>query len=90
MKFNWKKFKTGKLVVHCRTKKQAKDFLKRARKHGLDFSLGKSSKEKTHYGRYKKRTGYRSPASGVLAYADIDFYEINELKIVEWSDYLKE
>ena len=89
MKFNWKKFKKGKLVVHCRTKKQEKDFLKRARKHGLDFYSGKSSKEKTHYGPYKKQTCYRCSSSGGLSYADFDFY-IDRFKIVEWSDYLKE
>ena len=83
-KFNWKEFKEGKIVVHCKTKKEAEDFCRQMHKQGMVCGTGNSYLSCTHYEEYKNKTCY----SGGGGYQSYDYFEKYRCNILEWSDYM--
>ena len=85
-KFNWDEFKNkdNKIVVHCKTEEEAKDFCKQMHEHGMKRGDGNSYLELTEYGKNLDETCY----TGVGSFACCDFYESEGYKILEWSDYM--
>lgn len=83
-KFNWDEFKNkyNKIVVHCKTEEEAKDFCKRMHEHGMKWRDGDSYLEHTEYGRYLSKTCY----TGDGGFASCVFCESEGYKILEWSD----
>ena len=84
-KFNWKEFKNkdNKIVVHCKTEEEAKDFCKQMHKHGMKWCNGGSYLENTNYNVRNKGTCYY----GNGEYSSRVFAEKYNYKILEWSDY---
>lgn len=83
-KFNWDEFKEGKIVVHCKTKKEAEDFCRQMHKQGMVWGTGNSYLSCTHYEEYKNKTCY----SGGGGYQSYDYFEKYRCNILEWSDYM--
>lgn len=83
-KFNWDEFKEGKIVVHCKTKKEAEDFCRQMHKQGMVWGTGNSYLSCTHYEEYKNKTCY----SGGGGYQSYDYFEKYRYEILEWSDYM--
>lgn len=81
--FDWESFKEGKIVVHCKTKKEAEDFCKQMHKQGMVWGTGNSYLSCTRYEEYKNKTCY----SGGGGYQSYDYFEKYKYKILEWSDY---
>lgn len=86
-KFNWDEFKNkyNKIVVHCKTEVEAKDFCKQMHEHGMAWRDGESYLEYTGYERYLSKTCY----SGDGWFADYDFCKSEGYEILEWSDYMQ-
>ena len=84
-KFNWDEFKNkeNKIVVHCKTKVEAKDFCKQMHKHRMKWRNGESYLKNTNYDMYNERTCYYGDGE----YSSRDFAEKYNYKILEWSDY---
>lgn len=82
--FDWESFKEGKIVVHCKTKKEAEDFCKQMHKQGMVWGTGNSYLSCTHYEEYKNKTCY----SGGGGYQSYDYFEKYRYNILEWSDYM--
>lgn len=86
-KFNWKEFKNtnNKIVVHCKTEKEAKDFCKQMHKHGMTWSSIRSYLVYTYYEKYKEESCYTN--YGVVV--TCNFCKENGYRILEWSDYIQ-
>lgn len=84
-KFNWDEFKNkdNKIVVHCKTEEEAKDFCKQMHKHRMKWWNGESYLENTNYNVRNKGTCYY----GSGEYSSRVFAEKHNYKILEWSDY---
>lgn len=82
--FDWESFKEGKIVVHCKIKKEAEDFCKQMHKQGMVWGTGNSYLSCTHYEEYKNKTCY----SGGGGYQSYDYFEKYRYNILEWSDYM--
>lgn len=86
-KFNWDEFKNkyNKIVVHCKTEEEAKDFCKQMHKHRMKWWNGESYLENTNYNVCNKGTCYY----GSGEYSSRVFAEKHNYKILEWSDYMQ-
>ena len=84
-KFNWDEFKNkdNRIVVHCKTEEEAKDFCKQMHKHRMKWRNGESYLKNTNYDMYNERTCYYGDGE----YSSRDFAEKYNYKILEWSDY---
>lgn len=84
-KFNWDEFKNkdNRIVVHCKTEEEAKDFCKQMHKHRMKWCNGESYLKNTNYDMYNERTCYYGDGE----YSTRDFAEKYNYKILEWSDY---
>lgn len=85
--FDWDKFKneSNKIVVHCRTEEEAKDFCRKMHEQGMRWRDGESYLECTEYGKYLSETCY----TGYGEFTSYDFYKEHEYIILEWSDYMQ-
>lgn len=86
-KFNWDEFKNkyNKIVVHCKTEEEAKDFCKQMHEHGMKWCNGESYLKNTNYNARNEGTCYY----GVGEYSSRVFAEKYNYKILEWSDYMQ-
>ena len=86
-KFNWDEFKNkdNKIVMHCKTEEEAKDFCRQMHGHGMKWCRGKSYMEKTNYEKCKGETCYTG--SGMLS--SYRYYNSEGYEILEWSDYMQ-
>ena len=83
--FDWESFKEGKIVVHCKTKKEAEDFCLQMNEQGMEWASGNSYLSYTHYGEYRDKTCY----SGDGGYQSYDYFEKCKYNILEWGDYMQ-
>lgn len=86
-KFNWDEFKNkyNKIVVHCKTEEEAKDFCKQMHEHGMKWCNGESYLKNTNYNARNEGTCYY----GAGEYSSRVFAEKYNYKILEWSDYMQ-
>lgn len=86
-KFNWDEFKNkdNRIVVHCKTEEEAKDFCRQMHEHGMKWSNGESYLKNTNYNVRHEGTSYY----GSGEYSSRDFAEKYNYKILEWSDYMQ-
>lgn len=86
-KFNWDEFKNkdNRIVVHCKTEEEAKDFCRQMYKHGMVWGSGNSYLSCTHYEEHKDKTCY----DGQGGYQSYDYFEKYRYEILEWSDYMQ-
>ncbi|MEG1142788.1 MAG: hypothetical protein RSE41_10180, partial [Clostridia bacterium] len=87
----WEEFKNENISVHCKTEKEAKDFIKCAYEHGISWKHDK--KDCINWIWYKNKTCYDSKnlysEEMILHYSPISYYKEKSYKILEWSDYMK-
>ena len=84
-KFDWERFKTEKIAVHCKTKEEAKDFCREMHDYGMKWNNGDTYLEYTNYNEFKEKTCY----SGIGCFCDYEHYKIEKYEILEWSDYMR-
>lgn len=82
--FDWNEFKSDKVAVHCKTEKEAKDFIKIAYDNWVEWNV--SDRDITNFCYYRNETCYAY--YGSIEYSSIEFYYNNDYKIIEWSDYM--
>lgn len=87
MKFDWDKFKdaVNKIVVHCKTEEEAKDFCRQMDAHGMQWCIGTSYLEENEFSRYKEETCY----SGDGTFSSYEYFIEYNYTVLEWSDYMK-
>ena len=85
--FNWLSFlnKNNKIAVHCKTKEEANDFCKQMNHYGLRWSTNSSYLKYNYYEAYGPKTCYSNQGE----YCSLDYFENNNYRIFEWSDYMK-
>lgn len=86
-KFNWDEFKgaDNKIVVHCKTEEEAKDFCRQMHGQGMKWCTGDSYLENTNYNVHNEGTCYY----GIGEYSSRVYAEKYNYKILEWSDYMQ-
>lgn len=85
-KFDWGKFKTENIAVHCKTEEEARDFCKKMHEQGMKWNGdGNSFLEETKYRTFQEKTCY----SGTGCFCPYDYYKKNKYTILEWSDYMR-
>lgn len=84
--FDWEKFKTEKIAVHCKTEEEAKDFCREMHERGMKWYSEETCLNRTHYDIYKEKTCYYADGE----YSRLEFAEEKGYAILEWSDYIQE
>ena len=82
--FDWESFKEGKIVVHCKTKKEAEDLCLQMHEHGMTWESGNSYLSYTYYAVHKNKTCY-----SIGGYQSCDYFRKYRCNILEWSDYMQ-
>ena len=84
-KFDWDKFKTEKIAVHCKTEEEAKDFCKKMHEQGMKWKNGNSYIEEQYYDVYQEKMCYYADGE----YSDLDYAKEKSYIVLEWSDYMQ-
>ena len=82
--FDWESFKEGKIVVHCKTKKEAEDLCLQMHEHGMTWESGNSYLSYTYYEVHKNKMCY-----SIGGYQSCDYFRKYRCNILEWSDYMQ-
>lgn len=90
-KFDWKRFKTGNIAVHCKTRKEAEDFIGKSIRHIKVWCDGdKIDVKHTYYWRANENeTCYVCNNVGLMV-SSKETSKHNNREILEWSDYMVE
>ena len=87
-KFDWEKFKSGDIAVHCSTIKEAKDFINKSKQYIRIWGDGeKIDEERTYWETRENGSCYVYSNMGLM----ISSREISRhcgREILEWSDYM--
>lgn len=84
MKFNFKEWENKKVVMHCKTEEEAKDFCKVMHEAGKRWFSGLEYISTVRWSDYKENTCYFFNEGVFDDLSDIT----QEYKILEWSDYM--
>ena len=89
-KFDWDRFKTANIAVHCRTLDEAKDFIKSAKDHvKIWYGGDKIDYNNVLWDEYKEKTCYSfSRRSKWLFVTSSETAKCVNREILEWSDYM--
>lgn len=87
-KFDWEKFKSGDIAVHCSTIKEAKDFIKSAKDH-LEIWYGgdKIDEEYTYWETHEREMCYAYKSIGLIISSRETSHNCGR-EILEWYDYM--
>ena len=85
-KFKYKKIMKENTVVHCQSKKQAKQLLKWADSKGLRWSSNRSYLEDLNYDMYRGKTCYYLTLG---FYCDSHFYKNKNYTILSFEEVIK-
>lgn len=85
--FDWNFFcdKNNNVAVHCKTEEEANDFCKQMNQYGLRWSTSDSYLKYNYYEAYGPKTCYSNQGE----FCSLDYFEYNNYRIFEWSDYMK-
>lgn len=87
-KFDWKRFKTGSIAVHCKTRKEAEDFIGKSIRHiKIWYDKDKIDVEHTHWIANENETCYICNNVGLMV-SSKETSKRNNREILEWSDYM--
>lgn len=87
-KFDWERFKTGNIAVHCRTRKEAKDFIgKSIRRIKVWCDEDKIDRERTYWAKNENETCYACSNVGLVVSSRKISQDCGR-EIIEWSDYM--
>ena len=84
MKFNFEEWKNKKVVMHCKTEEEAKDFCRVMHEAGKRWCSGREYISTVRWSDYKENTCYFFNEGAYDNLSDIT----QEYKILEWSDYM--
>ena len=87
--FDWNKFKTEKIAVHCKTQKEANRFFYEMSLQGI-LHTREHDNYWDEYGEctcYTTKLTYYLFNNTIWNYADKGWYEKNDYEILEFSDY---
>lgn len=89
-KFDWDRFKTANIAVHCRTLDEAIDFIKSAKGHVEKWYDGdRIDYNGIHWDKYKEKTCYFFGKRGkVLSVTSSEVLKHVNREILKWSDYM--
>lgn len=73
------------IAVHCKTEKEAKEFIRLAYANDCNWFLTKSSNE-TNYGKHKTATCYRIDSGRQLLFGSNEYYKFNHYKIINFNE----
>lgn len=81
--FDWEKFKTEKIAIHCKTEEEACAF------HNILFNkrIRRNHVESTYWNSYKESTCYDIKDNVFWYYSSKKWYEDNGYTVLEFSDY---
>ena len=84
--FDWNSFcdKNNNVAVHCKTEEEANDFCKQMNQYGLRWSTSDSYLKYNYYKAYGPKTCYSNQGE----FCSLDYFENNNYRIFEWSDYM--
>lgn len=85
MKFDFEKYKDQKVVMHCKTEEEAKDFCRVMDEAGLRWVTGERYTNVLEYERYRRKTCYQFNCGG---FASKEFFVEEGYEILEWSDFM--
>lgn len=85
MKFDFDKYKDQKVVMHCKTEEEAKDFCRVMDEAGLRWVTGERYTKVLEYERYRQKTCYQFNCGG---FASKEFFVEEGYEILEWSDFM--
>lgn len=98
-KFDWERFKTGNVAVHCKTKKEAEDFINKSKQYIKTWRDGdKIDEERTYWVTHENEMCY--VYNNIACYAYYGYNNIGLMissreishncgrEILEWSDYM--
>lgn len=88
-KFDWERFKTGNIAVHCKTREEAVDFFRKAKEDGITWNSGEelSPEGETLWKYNGSCTYYLYSGKGILITSG-ETVEKENIEILEWSDYM--
>lgn len=81
----WEKFKNGEIVVNCKTKKDAMEFLKYCHNQGMEWFSGGKLLLDDHYDRYNCNTCYIYTKEG-MEYASKKYWEGFDTNIIKFKE----
>lgn len=86
-KFNWDEFKNkdNKIVMHCKTEEEAKDFCRQMHGQRMKWRNGESYLKNTNYDMHNEGTCYYGDGE----WSSLDIAKNYNYKILEWSDYMQ-
>lgn len=87
MKFNFKEWEDKKVVMHCSTEKESRDFCRVMHEAGKRWYNGTSYLYRTGWSVLKEEICYNFNED---TYDCRSFYIEGEYKILEWSDYMSD
>lgn len=82
--FDWEKFKTEKIAVHCKTEEEAKDFCREMHEQGTRYFYEDDYLKYMNYDKYKEKTCYYANGK----YSSLEFAERNT-SLPDKPDYEK-
>lgn len=85
MSFNLREFNSSKLVMHCKTAKEARDFCSLLHRAGREWSSGMSYDTNTKWDDYEHKTCYNFNEG---TFSSVNYYKSEGFTILEWSDYM--
>ena len=89
--FDWEEFDKGIIAIHCKTKNEANNFLREAKKLRYEWRGGESIFPENNYDMYKEDTYYRADSFGIMVFGNIKAMDskCSNYTFLEWSDYMK-
>lgn len=82
--FDWDRFKSGEIAVHCNTEEKANDFLKECDKKGMKWVTGENATYDNNYYKHDERTCYRG-GRDILTFIDENYFKNKGIEIVKWE-----
>lgn len=87
-KFDWEKFKSGDIAVHCRTLDEAIDFIKSAKDHvKIWYGGDRIDEEHTYWETHESEMCYAYKNIGLIISSRETSYQCGR-EILEWPDYM--
>lgn len=84
--FDLNRLANRKIVVHCRTNEEAKDFCQKMHNLRKRWRTGDPyRKDITYWGVFKENTCYDFNSG---TYCSTEYYKVHNYDIIEWSDYM--
>ena len=88
-KFDWNKFRTEKIAVHCKTLKEANIFFNEMKMLKIAYVSEWHKEDDYYWNEYKENTCYIVDGLNKYWYfGSKEWYEYNRYTVLEFSDYL--